>query len=809
MGGIKLKKKLLVLFVFALLTTSILTIVLNAENNVYTNEKTESIVFSELNIIENDDYITLNLEEAPSCLRKPGEPILPIFTKIFIFPFGTQIKDVKCNPYQINKKVIYGEIQPSPTPIPLMNKNTLADSSIVKDSMIYNSKDFFPYTWYDYSVGCGLEDSEHVVILTIRFYPVRYSAPQNMIQYAKKVDIKIKYFEPLQPVIFADEYDMVIITPSDFSEKLQPLVEYKKDCNIDTILVTLDDIYNSTYFTVKGRDDQEKIKYFIKDAIEEWNIENVILAGGANKIPVRMSYIHDGYEESFISDLYYADIYDSNGDFCSWDSNNNDIFGEYNYQGRTDLVDLYPDVRLGRLNFRKSNEISGVVSKLITYESTGAYMEEWFSNFVVCGGDTFPDFMNVDEGEYLNEHAIDIMEDFIPDKIWATNGRLQFVINIDKAIRNGSGFFYLTGHGTYENWATHPHNNFEVWWPIGTYWYSRVEILNNEERLPVVIIGGCSNCEFLDTHCFGWSFLKNPEGGGITSYGNSAIGWGYAGQACTQGLTGGMELSAFKAYGDQNAQTTGELWIKALNNYLTDFGAYSAHGYKTVEEWQAFTDPSLRIFKISEKPNKPETPDGPTYGEIGLEYTYTTSTTDPEGDKIKYCFDWGDNTITWTDQLKSGENASANHTWETPGDFEIKVKARDEYGLDSEWSDPLPIYIDVNSPFISIEKIRGGFGRVIAKIKNIGTLTASNVNWKISVKGGTLGLINVLTEQTIDTMAVDVEERIKTSGIIFGIGNIEVNVTAMIPEANTATKTVNGFVFGPFVLWQKYTPLSF
>ncbi len=58
-------------------------------------------------------------------------------------------------------------------------------------------------------------------------------------------------------------------------------------------------------------------------------------------------------------------------------------------------------------------------------------------------------------------------------------------------------------------------------------------------------------------------------------------------------------------------------------------------------------------------------------------------------------------------------------------------------------------------------------------------------------------------------MAVDVEERIKTSGIIFGIGNIEVNVTAMIPEANTATKTVNGFVFGPFVLWQKYTPLSF
>ena len=32
---------------------------------------------------------------------------------------------------------------------------------------------------------------------------------------------------------------------------------------------------------------------------------------------------------------------------------------------------------------------------------------------------------------------------------------------------------------------------------------------------------------------------------------------------------------------------------------------------------------------------------------------------------------------------------SINHTWSKQGNYEIKVKAKDEYGATSEWSDPL------------------------------------------------------------------------------------------------------------------------
>jgi len=54
-------------------------------------------------------------------------------------------------------------------------------------------------------------------------------------------------------------------------------------------------------------------------------------------------------EGDVLTDLYYADIYDEFGDFCSWDENNNGRYGEtYHEHHQTydlDGVDLFPDVQ--------------------------------------------------------------------------------------------------------------------------------------------------------------------------------------------------------------------------------------------------------------------------------------------------------------------------------------------------------------------------------------------------------------------------------------------------------------------------------
>ena len=51
-------------------------------------------------------------------------------------------------------------------------------------------------------------------------------------------------------------------------------------------------------------------------------------------------------EKSFLSDLYYADVYDSEGEFSSWDTNQNSFYGEYDHNGETDMMDLYPDPKI-------------------------------------------------------------------------------------------------------------------------------------------------------------------------------------------------------------------------------------------------------------------------------------------------------------------------------------------------------------------------------------------------------------------------------------------------------------------------------
>ena len=100
-------------------------------------------------------------------------------------------------------------------------------------------------------------------------------------------------------------------------------------------------------------------------------------------------------------------------------------------------------------------------------------------------------------------------------------------------------------------------------------------------------------------------------------------------------------------------------------------------------------------------PDKPSI-DGPSSGKVGVEYTYTSVTTDPDGNKVLYWFDWGDGSNSgWLGPYNSGEIASAFHTWTEKDDYEIKVKAKDIYDAEGPWSDPLPITMPKNKPYLN------------------------------------------------------------------------------------------------------------
>ena len=126
------------------------------------------------------------------------------------------------------------------------------------------------------------------------------------------------------------------------------------------------------------------------------------------------------------------------------------------------------------------------------------------------------------------------------------------------------------------------------------------------------------------------------------------------------------------------------------------------------------------IVESKNGPIKPTTPTGPINGKIGEEYNYTTSTVDVDGDIVYYYWSWGDGSNSgWIGPYNSGEEITTSHKWEKRGDYSIKVKAKDEEGYESPWSDPLIISMPKNKLKITsflIEILE------FIKINNIGKL---------------------------------------------------------------------------------------
>jgi len=109
-----------------------------------------------------------------------------------------------------------------------------------------------------------------------------------------------------------------------------------------------------------------------------------------------------------------------------------------------------------------------------------------------------------------------------------------------------------------------------------------------------------------------------------------------------------------------------------------------------------FGDPTINILETSGNaaPDEPDKPNGSTNGIPFIKYTYNASTIDPDGDQLFYKWDWGDGEITdWIGPFDSGIPVEEKHRWTEKGTYEIKVKAKDVFGVETDWSEPLTVKI--------------------------------------------------------------------------------------------------------------------
>jgi len=143
--------------------------------------------------------------------------------------------------------------------------------------------------------------------------------------------------------------------------------------------------------------------------------------------------------------------------------------------------------------------------------------------------------------------------------------------------------------------------------------------------------------------------------------------------------------------GDENAgqvlsNIDGEIIVAGSSSSL-DFPIIG-DGYDSTHNGNA--DIFISKFKSGLTDNQPpEKPilSGSTSGKAGTEYEYTITSVDPEGHDIYYLIDWGDNTSTeWLGLYDSGEEIILSHIWAEQGNYTIKSKAKDIYGLESNWA---------------------------------------------------------------------------------------------------------------------------
>ena len=599
-----------------------------SENKVQFMEKVYT--FEKPEIKENNGYTIVSLSGAKSIMDE-GKPILPYKVDVIRFPLGTKV-EVTAEKGTVYEMPLASKVKP----YPMYTLMTTQGKLVMKEGKVYESNEPYPENWVETRTTVGLYNGERMVTLSIFIYPCRYVPAENKLIYTDSVKVDINYETvPTPTTNTVDTYDLLIIAPDNWMADLQPLKEHKESHGVKTIIVGLDEIYSGKYFTTQGRDEPEKIKYFIKDAVENWGVKYVMLVGGRQGgifkerwlMPVRYTHLDDqsNWEASYISDLYYADLYkyeNGNAVFEDWDSNGDGVFAEWS-GFKKDTLDLNPDVIVGRLGCRNKWEVNIMVDKIIQYETSNAKSSDWFKRLVVIGGDTFPPYPDDPyyEGEVSNQKVIEYLPDFEPVKIWTSLGTLNGPDDIINAISEGCGFLDFEGHGNPMSWATHPPHDEETWIGIDVTQFHQ---FSNDGMYPVCMIGGCHNAQFnvsifnlakidkiYETYyksewspeCFGWWIVRKPNGGAIASVGNTGLGYGYIGDYnndsipdSIQGLGGWIDTEFFRIYGQEGKDIVGELHTTALANYVATFPVMKDNiDCKTVEEWVLLGDPSLKI----------------------------------------------------------------------------------------------------------------------------------------------------------------------------------------------------------------------
>jgi len=702
--------------------------------------------------IEGEQYCRVFLDDESNQMVR-GEPDLPNICRSVIIPDNSKMdirviysnyEDVKGIKISPSKGHIKRTIDPSDVPYEfddMYYDNHWFPEQIAELQTPYILRDFrgqvvqinpFQYNPVEETLRCYTD-------ITVDIYP-RGSDTVNVLtrtQPLDSIDVDFKQiynrhfinFEILEYPPIAEQGNMLIIVYDDFWDSMLPFVNWKNTKGIPTEMVKVSEIGNAN-----------AIKLYIEQYYADNGLTFVLLVGDADGVPPlytspytsgasdpSYSYIvgNDNYQDLFIGrfSAESSEDVDTQVERSIEYERDPQIGGEWYHKGTGiassqgpgddgEYDDEHMDFIRDDLLAYTYTEVDQIYDPYATSTMVSNALNEGRSIVNYCGHGSITSwgssgFSNSDINTLTNDNM------------------LPFICCV--ACNNGEFDGYTTCFA--ENWlrATNNGNN-EPTGAIGVFASTQSQSWDppmdaEDEIVDILVETYADNIRYTyGALCFEGTMHMMDEYG--TSCYDETDSWTFFGDPSLQIRTNTPSTMTVNHNPSVSpGSTTFEVEVEGVENalcaisqdfILLGYGYTDETGKGVIEFFEPFDSggevdlvvtaynmiPYMAKVNTNNAPEKPERPDGSDQGKPGSIYLFTTVSTDIDDDPIFYNFSWGDGTYSdWVGPFESGESAGASHSWDEEGIYEIKVKAKDDHGDESEWSEPLSISMPKDKTF--------------------------------------------------------------------------------------------------------------
>jgi len=351
----------------------------------------------------------------------------------------------------------------------------------------------------------------------------------------------LNYASDLRYAPLDETGDMLIICYDAWIPNVQPLADHKTAIGIDTTVVGIASIGNST----------NAIKNYIQSVYDSSDLAFVLLVG--DYAQVTTPFVNTG-----ASDPWYAKLVGN---------------------------DDYPDIIIGRFSAESAADVDTQVQRTIAYENDRATQQDWFWKGVGIASDQGDGIG--DEGQSDREHE-DEIRDWLLAKGYTTVDRIYdpgaSAAEVTSALNAGRGIINYTGHGWEQGWSTTGFSN------------TSVNALTNTGKLPFIVSVACLNGAFTSTTCFGEAWLRATDGSGQPI---GAIGIYASSVSCSWAPPMEMQDEFNILYTDIN-EPYHAFGTLCFAGSCSAIDVYGSEGVAIYDEYQIFGDPSVRIVGVVE-----------------------------------------------------------------------------------------------------------------------------------------------------------------------------------------------------------------